>query len=71
MPRARVQETREQDDDGELGQAEGDDAEGEVEHGPEDGGLLVVEGERVEVAAVAVPDGFDGQGDTGPLEELG
>lgn len=59
---ARVQQPREQRDDGQLGQAEGEDAGAKGNGGPEDDGLLVIIGEEGEVLPVAVADGDLGQG---------
>lgn len=70
MPGFREEEPRDEGDDGEFWKGKGDDTKGEAEDGPEDGGLHLGEGEGVEVAAVAVVDGHDGEGDAGPLEEL-
>lgn len=70
MPLARVHDARQQRDDGELGQAEGEDTKGEADEGPEDNGFLLLAPQRLKVAAVAVFDGDEGDGNRDPDADL-
>ena len=62
MEAARVEEAREQRHDGQLGQAEAEDAGAEGDDGPEDDALLLVRRQEVEVAPIAQLDGDGGEG---------
>ena len=56
--------------DRQLRDSKGDEAKREAQDRPEDGALLLVEGQEVKVPPVAMLDGDDGHGRRDPLENL-